>query len=102
MAERERNAAGCGLLRESLAGPVEEQLMRRGGELAQALVDRAAGGDLKAFGTIREIIGEREAGPARALPEDLSALSAEELAELRDYYRGLLGEAEERGDGGGA
>ncbi len=72
-------------LRDSLSQLMEE----RGGDIAQALIDKAAGGDLKAFGTIREIVGEA-AEQSRSLPEDLSSLSIGELRALIEYYERLL------------
>ncbi len=80
MATTESGAA----LRRSL----EELLAERSGEIARALTEKAAGGDLKAFGLIREILGEGGA-ERRSLPEDLRALTLEELRAMREYLEGL-------------
>ncbi|NMA37042.1 MAG: hypothetical protein GX942_01915 [Papillibacter sp.] len=74
---------------ENLRDSLSQLLNERRGDIAQALVDKAAGGDLKAFGTIREIVGEA-AETVGSLPEDLSALTLTQLRALIEYYEKLL------------
>lgn len=64
---------------------IRQIFLERGDELAEALFEKAVGGDMKAMTMIRELSKNDREAECDDIPDELSAMSDEQLRRLRNH-----------------